>query len=140
MRIGVRYHPPGAARRFPVWLRCDILAEERTGYVMSQDRRRDPRYNVQVKVELFRDEKKLAELSTQNISISGLFLFHPKGFPVGDFISLRLHLGQNVASIMGEIVHSIPDVGIGIRFFDVDAKNTEILEKFLSNTRSYDPA
>jgi hypothetical protein len=108
---------------------------------MGQERRQDPRYNVEVKVELFRNEKQLAELSTQNISISGLFLFHPRGFPIGDFISLRLHLvGVGVAIVMGEIVHSIPDVGIGIRFFDIDTKNRALLDKFLSDKHSYDPA
>ena len=108
---------------------------------MGQERRRDPRYNVEVKVELFRDEKKLAELTTQNLSTSGLFLFHPRGFPAGDFISLRLHLaGLGVAVVMGEIVHSIPDVGIGVRFFDIDTKNKTLLDKFLSDKHSYDPA
>jgi hypothetical protein len=108
---------------------------------MGQERRRDPRFNVEVKVELYRGEKQLAELSTQNISISGLFLFHPRGLPMGDFLSLRLHLGMlGVATVMGEIVHSMPDVGIGIRFFDIDAKNRALLDKFLSDQRSYDPA
>lgn len=103
---------------------------------MSRERRRDTRYDVEVKVEVFRDERLVAELSTRNISISGLFLFHPKGAPLGDFLSLRFSLGElGQLTLMGEVVHSIPDVGMGIRFFDLDAKTRAKLESYLAQTQ-----
>lgn len=103
---------------------------------MSQERRREPRYNVQIKVEVFRDNRLLAELYTRNISASGLFLFYPKGAPLGDFLSLKLSLqeGRSV-TLMGEVVHSIPDVGIGVRFFDIDDKTRDTLSAFLEEAR-----
>lgn len=107
----------------------------------QQERRREPRYNVQVKVEIFRDDRLLAELQTRDISLSGLFLFHTKGAPLGDFLSLRLHLGAlGTTTVMGEVVHSIPDVGMGIRFFDMSDKVKSAIESFLAGGRSFDPA
>lgn len=103
---------------------------------MSQNRRQATRYEVEVQVQVFRDERLVAELTTRNISESGLFLFHPKGAPLGDFLSLRLLLGEEgTLQLMGEVVHSIPDVGMGIRFFDVDEKSQRALGEFLSRVK-----
>jgi hypothetical protein len=103
---------------------------------MTRERRRDPRYDVEVRVEVWRDDRLVAELATRNLSTSGLFLFYPKGAPLGDFLSLKLSLGESAPlTVMGEVVHSIPDVGMGIRFFDMDDKSKDVLSAFLSRVQ-----
>src|SRR5262245_29321422 len=103
---------------------------------MGRERRREPRYDVEVKVEVFRDERLVAELTTRNVSASGLFLFYPKGAPLGDVLALKLSLGdQGSVTLIGEVVHSIPEVGMGIRFFDVDEASRETLDAFLARAR-----
>jgi hypothetical protein len=101
----------------------------------TPDRRQASRYEMKVRVEVFRDERPIADLTTRNLSETGLFLFYPKGAPLGDFLSLRLSLGEiGRLTVMGEVVHAIPGLGMGIRFFDVDEKSRGVLVQFLEDS------
>jgi c-di-GMP-binding flagellar brake protein YcgR len=112
------------------------VGEEEPQYIKPQIERRQHRRAklvTQVRCEALGREELLV---TRDISIGGLFLHSSKPLPRDSEITLsfRLQAEQPAVTCRGKVVNSIPGLGMGIQFLDVDEATQRALEKFVDES------
>jgi PilZ domain len=99
---------------------------------MAQERRRAPRCTLIASaevIELQTNTHLRARIS--DLSLVGCYLDMTNTLPVGT--EVRLHIAHNDTTFtaLGVIAHRQPNMGMGIRFTDVQLDQHEILKKWL---------
>jgi uncharacterized protein (TIGR02266 family) len=110
---------------------------ERLSEPSQQDRRRFPRIQLALAVELhFPSAEAALESSTFDISEGGAFIHMTRPRPEGTSIELRLHLGDRVLELGGVVVRSVrpgegEHPGIGVLFTNVRAEDMELVQSLV---------
>lgn len=63
----------------------------------------------------------ITPMSTGDISQSGVFVYSAHSISLGQTITLSLSAGEASVTVRGEVVHSLPGVGVGVAFVEVEA-------------------
>lgn len=63
-----------------------------------------------------------------DLSTTGVFIDSITGFPVGSILKLRFWLRSREMRVTGEVRHSIPRIGMGVRFLDLDPADEAAIE------------
>ncbi len=97
---------------------------------------RAPRYPFVASVELIEvDSETRLRARTSDISFHGCYLDTLNPFPAGTRVRLKiLHDGASFTTL-GTVIHSQPNMGMGISFSDVEPNQMPILENWLTNLR-----
>jgi uncharacterized protein (TIGR02266 family) len=108
----------------------------------AQDRRRFPRIQLAVAVELrFASAEAALESRTVDISEGGVFIRMPRPRPEGTSIQLRLHVGGRVLEIGGVVVRSVrpgegEPAGIGVWFTDLRPEDAAFVQTLVRDRLS----
>jgi hypothetical protein len=72
-------------------------------------------------------------LVTRDVSVAGMFIMARMPIPVDSELSVtfRLYSRQPPISCRAQVVHSLPGVGVGIKFLSLDEEAVRSLEKFV---------
>ena len=102
-------------------------------------RRIDPRYDRQLEIEvLFEGKKQISQ--TRNISLGGLYLESAAPLPIGTTVQLRFQLPTQPepVEVAGDVRWVVQkpgeDVGIGIRFQGLRARDVWALNRFFQTS------
>ena len=97
------------------------------------DKRRHPRYQVAVQVELYPEGVTTPmRTATSEISLGGCYVETMFTFPVGSILSMTLWLGDVKVSTLAKVATCFPQVGNGIEFTGLSAEDGETLRQFLA--------
>ncbi|MFH1131854.1 MAG: TIGR02266 family protein [Pseudomonadota bacterium] len=101
------------------------------------ERRSSMRVSVEMWVEESTDRELYFQRST-NISIGGIFLEHTVPHPKGTVVQLQFTLpgDSRPLKVKGEIVNvgeGAEELGMGVKFLNLSAKDRQRLEAFLEN-------
>jgi hypothetical protein len=69
-----------------------------------------------------------------DLSIGGIYLDTTSFFPEGAFLHLRFKLrlcDENPIEVKARTLHSIPGLGVGLRFVDLSPEDLEKIQKFI---------
>jgi hypothetical protein len=99
---------------------------------MDQDRRRTPRHFFYAQAELV-EPKTEVRVTTRigELSLHGCYLDMMNPFPAETLISLKIISGNETFQANSKIVYSVPNVGSGAAFLDVDSKDQALLHRWL---------
>ena len=100
---------------------------------------RDPRYPFYASVELIElDSDTRLHARTSDISLHGCYLDSMNPIPAGSRVRLKiLHEGASFTAL-GTVIHSQPNMGMGISFSDIERNQMPILENWLKNLQRQD--
>lgn len=94
------------------------------------DRRRYPRYSVQVQVELHPDGSDIPlRLETTDLSRGGCYVQMMMTLPLATYVNATLWLGDS--RVRGRVVTRHPQFGNGIMFLEFEANGEQILARYL---------
>lgn len=112
------------------------MAEEGREYLRPEIERRQYRrvkLVTQVKCEpLSRDDL----LLTRDVSAGGLFIRTKSPLPVNSEVTLSFRLGPQAPAIncQGKVVNSLPNLGMGIQFLDLNEESRLALQNFVDES------
>jgi uncharacterized protein (TIGR02266 family) len=102
-------------------------------------RRIDPRYDRQLSVEISSGGEDQVGRS-QNVSLGGMYLMGRKALPIGTTVSLRFHIPTQpeAVEVSGDVRWVVatpgsPEIGIGIRFQGLRARDVWALNRFFQS-------
>lgn len=95
------------------------------------ERRRDRRVRCRLAVEVDGLGEPLT-LTTRDVSLGGVFLYHPRPLPVDRPLALHLRAGERTLHLTGTVVHHLVDVGFGVRFDPAPDDEMSALRAFLA--------
>jgi PilZ domain len=100
---------------------------------MTIERRRAPREPLIASVEVI-DLQTNARLKARTLdaSLVGCYLDVANPFPVGTEVSVRISNENAIFTALGSIAHCEENLGMGIRFTDVQLDQNEILDGWLA--------
>jgi hypothetical protein len=85
--------------------------------VGGEERRADPRYKVNFRVNLAREEAPEIEGEISDLSVGGCFVESDLEVREGDLVKLRLDFARHGdLTIWGNVVFWVRDTGFGVRF------------------------
>jgi hypothetical protein len=91
---------------------------------MAEDRRRAARVPYPCDVECVgSDGLRIANSRLSDLSTTGAFVESVNELPVGTRVRLRFQVGTRTVDVGGEIVHSMPQFGFGVRFDDLSPED-----------------
>ena len=106
------------------------------GTLAEHFRRIDPRYDRQLSVEISWDGEEQIGRS-RNVSLGGMYLEGRKPLPIGVSVTLRFHIPTQpeAVEVSGDVRWVVtsptsPEVGIGIRFQGLRARDVWALNRF----------
>jgi hypothetical protein len=101
---------------------------------MEQERRCAPRYHFVAHAELF-DEERTTYLRARvsDLSLSGCYLDMIQPLPAGTQIVLYVTDDSGSFQARGKIVYSLPNLGSGVAFLDVDPALLADIERSLNH-------
>jgi hypothetical protein len=70
-----------------------------------------------------------------DLSGSGAFLDCMNPVPVGTRLALRFVLGEYLVEVTAEVMHVMPQFGMGVRFLDLPAGSRAAIEQLLADQR-----
>ena len=76
-------------------------------------------------------QKQLTSL-TRDLSLHGCFITCKAPFPRGTRVSLKVANSKATFSAVGNVIHNLPDEGMGMAFVQVEAKDQAVLEEWLA--------
>jgi PilZ domain len=99
---------------------------------MAEEHRRASRYFFSAEAELTEPQTELPVASrVGDLSLHGCYLDMMNPFPVDTLIRLKIKADDEVFQSNGRIAYSIPNVGAGAAFLDVDSENQVLLEHWV---------
>src|SRR6266699_996329 len=97
------------------------------------ERRHTTRHHFVGVVEVINVESQRQLISlTRDLSLCGCFVTAKAPFPNGTRVSLKIANSKATFSAEGNVAHNLSDEGIGISFFQVEAKDQAVLEEWLA--------
>lgn len=101
------------------------------------DRRRHPRYSVQVQLELRLENSDVPmRLETTDLSRHGCYIVLTTPLMVGMKVRARLRLGDCAVLVGGRVVTRHPQFGNGIMFLEYEGDGEEKLKEYLDAINS----
>jgi PilZ domain len=100
--------------------------------VVEPDRRRHPRYSVNVEIEVHREGSyDPMHLETTDLSRGGCYVRPTPTLPVGIRVQSTLWLDGCPAVIQGRVITRHPEYGNGIMFMDFEGQAEGLLQRYL---------
>jgi hypothetical protein len=97
------------------------------------ERRLDPRYTVNVPIELFEEGSRIPiRVETTDLSRGGCYIKLAVPLRVGGRIRAQLWLDGQPIVARGRIVTRHPDFGNGIMFLEFDGEGEKLLRQYLA--------
>lgn len=99
---------------------------------MTEELRSAPRHSFVATVDvldLATDVRITAR--TSDLSLAGCYVDTLNPLPSGTNVRLRITHGNRICSILGTVAHSIPNLGMGIKFGELDDIQQRILQSWL---------
>jgi hypothetical protein len=107
-------------------------AQSSTPIPTEPDRRRHPRYTVQVQIEIRQEgSNHPMRLETTDLSRGGCYIELITALPLGARVQLTLWLGGYPVAIQGRVVTRHPQFGNGIMFLDFEGEGDQLLNRYL---------
>jgi hypothetical protein len=100
---------------------------------MEREKRRTPRYFFFAAAELLEEKSDVRVASrVSELSLHGCYLDMMNPFPVDTAIRLKIWTDEStVFQSKGRIIYAQPNMGAGVGFVDVDAKDLAVLQGWL---------
>ncbi|MGH9738787.1 MAG: PilZ domain-containing protein [Candidatus Acidiferrales bacterium] len=101
---------------------------------MAHERRRAPRCPLIASVEVIAPQSDAhIRARISDLSLVGCYLDTINTLPVGTEVRLNIAHNDATFSALGVVAHSQPNMGIGVRFTDVQLDQHAILERWLAD-------
>jgi c-di-GMP-binding flagellar brake protein YcgR len=99
---------------------------------MSDEKRRSPRvsYLCEVACDMFPGDTPQT-LRLSDISAGGAFIDSMAGLPIGACVALTFSAGAREVRVRAEVVQSMPQFGIGVRFLDLSEEDRAAIEQLV---------
>lgn len=105
------------------------------------ERRQAPRYSFVATVEVSEVESRKRLIAmVKDVSRFGCYLETPDCLPVGAQIRLEITHRDASLRVLGMVVHSAPNAGMGILFTHIEPSHEVILEKWLAELSQSEPS
>jgi len=100
---------------------------------MSEDKRTSPRvYNVvEVDCHTIDDTPTLVAARMSDVSTTGAFLDSMSGLQPGTKLALRFKAGQQEIRVAAEVMHAMPQFGMGVRFLNLSGEGRAAIEALI---------
>lgn len=100
--------------------------------VAREERRSSPRYAFTATAEVV-DMKSRTRMNTRisDLSLEGCYVDTNAPFPVGIRVRIRVTASKKAFECHGDVVYSLPNMGMGIRFGEIETSQLEILNKWI---------
>ena len=95
------------------------------------DRRNSKRITYICEVECETDGAHRITTRINDISLTGMFIDSMTSFAVGRVLKLKFRVKDRLIEAMGEVRYSMPQVGMGVRFINLNAEQTAVLESLI---------
>lgn len=95
------------------------------------DRRHSKRITYICEVECETDGAHRITTRINDISLTGMFIDSMTSFAVGRVLKLKFRVKDRLIEAMGEVRYSMPQVGMGVRFINLNAEQTAVLESLI---------
>ncbi|MEK7742053.1 MAG: PilZ domain-containing protein, partial [Nitrospirota bacterium] len=66
-----------------------------------------------------------------DISIDGMYVYTQFSFIPGTVFEISFKIGEDVIKVMAHVQHAQPNVGIGVKFVELSAENSEKIRKYI---------
>ena len=98
----------------------------------NQDRRKHARFKIKVPIEFHPEGSKTLRSATADLSLGGCYLEMMFTFPIGTILEISLQVGHTVHA-KAIVVSRELQVGNGIQFIDMDAKDQDTIRNYVDN-------
>ncbi|HJQ71289.1 MAG TPA: DUF4388 domain-containing protein [Blastocatellia bacterium] len=95
------------------------------------DRRESKRITYICEVECETDGAHRITTRVNDISMTGMFIDSMTSFAVGRVLKLKFRVKDRLIEAMGEVRYSMPQVGMGVRFINLNAEQRAVLESLI---------
>jgi hypothetical protein len=95
------------------------------------DCRKHPRYRCQNSIEIHVQEGISFWGTVADLSIDGCYVEIPIPLELGKQLRVGIWVGQGKAWADGRVTHSVPGVGIGIKFTEISKSDLDQIQRFL---------
>ena len=95
------------------------------------DRRVSKRITYICEVECETDGAHRITTRINDISMTGLFIDSMTSFAVGRVLKMKFRVKDRLIETLGEVRYSMPQVGMGVRFINLNAEQTALLESLI---------
>ena len=100
--------------------------------VAPVERRRDPRFSVQVQIELREEDKDVPiRTETSDLSRGGCYVQLNLTLSLGTYINGKFWLGDSAITFRGRVVTCHPQFGNGIMFLQFEGNGEQVLTRYL---------
>ena len=107
-------------------------AQPSTAALTEVDRRRHPRYTVQVQIEIRQEGNDVPmRLATTDLSRAGCYIELMMPLPVGTHMQATLWLDSDPIVVQGRVVTCHPQYGNGIMFEKFEGEAEQLLGRYL---------
>ena len=97
----------------------------------AQDRRTATRVTYLSEVRYDGVETGAANVRISDISTTGAFIDSLANFPVGAILNLRFSVRAQELCVTSEVRHSLPRIGMGVRFVSIAPSDAAVLKDFV---------
>ncbi len=66
-----------------------------------------------------------------DLSIDGMYIYTQFSFIAGTIFELSFKVGEDAIKAMARVQHAQPSVGIGVKFVELSAENSEKIKRYL---------
>ncbi|MBA3060118.1 MAG: PilZ domain-containing protein [Nitrospirota bacterium] len=66
-----------------------------------------------------------------DMSVDGMYIYTQFSFIAGTIFELSFKIGEDVIKAMARVQHAQPNVGIGVKFVELSAENSEKIKRYL---------
>ncbi len=100
---------------------------------MSDAKRLSPRVSNVVELECHTLDETETPVAARmsDLSTTGAFLDSINGLPPGTKLALRFQAGQREVSVAAEVVHTMPNFGMGVRFLSLSGEDRAAIEALI---------
>ena len=100
---------------------------------MSDDKRSSPRVSNVVELECHTMDGTQTPVTARmsDLSTTGAFLDAMNGLPPGTKLALRFNAGQQEVRVAAEVMHTMPNFGMGVRFLDLADEGRAAIEALI---------
>ncbi len=102
---------------------------------MGTDKRSSPRILNSIDLECYTIEDSPAPVTARisDLSTTGAFLDCLNTLPVGTRLGLRFVLNEHLVTVASEVMHSMPQFGMGVRFLNLSPESRAMIESLLGS-------
>jgi hypothetical protein len=100
---------------------------------MSETKRSSPRVSNVAEVECHTVDGTETPVAARmsDLSTTGAFLDSMNVLPPGTRLALRFRAGQQEISVAAEVMHTMPNFGMGVRFLDLSGEGRAAIEALI---------